>query len=59
MVLSSMDDLGQDLLAHENVAKQWFLLSTTAEFNSWKSSINKSILSNVYSYMKYASYKQK
>ena len=25
MVLSSMDDLGQDPLVHENVAKQWFL----------------------------------
>ena len=58
-VLSSMDDLGQDPLIHEDIAKQWFLFSTSPEFNSWNPSMNKNILSNLYSYMKYASHKQR
>lgn len=48
MVLSSMDDLGQDPLIHEDIAKQWFLFSTSPEFNSWNTSMNKNILSNLY-----------
>ena len=60
MVLASNDDLGLDPFFHEDIAKQWFPVSTTpSEFNTLCSSIKKNILLTLCSYMKYATYKQR